>query len=754
MAFKIRAYNVDDGNEVVNNIEGLAFYKEKLIEAGNKYNRASAEKYRIGYWNLDGPNDKKGKIWSRKENETKNTRMFRTLLDNASYEMYNFYYQFVDLNAPNIPLKDENNNDIFQNLVRFTLNDFYYALDYNKDNQIIEYGNNSFKLEQHLPYLYSLAENNLFLYPNPNPILSFFVDIDHPEAYFVMESGKWLKKDLTEAELKDTEILYWIDNVGNIHCGKIKVPERRSRSAGGGGGGAMRADSITEVEYKWSGKKALGIALGLHKDLFIDNDTPPAGYFDATPLVSGTNRPKSLIWYFKKFKNLAQANDKRNEPKPPKVPIPPKVFEFTTRNQLGKSKYFYSTDFFKLRQKGKKEEPTGWLGLGLQHSNTRDRDDAGPVMGQALNDFENFKQSYENWRMQKNPQPPKSSSTVSADHFTDFMLSKPVYEAQWKQLKQEIYTAYGKVPDVTDEFEDWDKRRTNQEWCHLFGHGDGGLEQWGNFVAGSKHCNTVQLAIETGQRKGKIPGLKVKVSAYLFEHFELKEPATFQDLENYFKDNLSEIKYKEVIKLWEEDTNNMDTGSELGERLPDDFGETLIKSNTTLTKQETIDLLNHFCVAYPLAKMIHYKVYKGNENVFEYFFDAQSESFNYNEFKILEDMVVRSIARMDKKMQEAYNEVMFKKLSDQVNKGNITLADFEDIKDANYFPLISEEEGDIDSSEDEEDNSVFSPKIIKKRSSFSGTKSDSLSSSASSLKKSKTVKQDTDYSFILTPPPQ
>ena len=41
---------------------------------------------------------------------------------------------------------------------------------------------------------------------------------------------------------------------------------------------------------------------------------------------------------------------------------------------------------------------------------------------------------------------------------------------------------------------------TDQEWCHLVGHGDGGHEIKSNFVAGSFHCNTEQLAIESGQR--------------------------------------------------------------------------------------------------------------------------------------------------------------------------------------------------------------------------------------------------------------
>lgn len=465
-------------------------------------------------------------------------------------------------------------------------------------------------------------------------------------------------------------------------------------------------------------------------------------------MISGTNRPEPLVRYFKKFKNLPQTNDKRNEPKPPKVPIPPKVFFFRNTKELQSTRYFYSTDFFKLRQKGKKNEQSGWLGLGLQHSNTKDRDDAGPVMGKALQDFENFTKPYEDWRVQKNPQPPKSSTSVSADHFTDFILSKSIYEAQWKQLKQEIYTDYKKVPDNTAAFGDWDKRRTNQEWCHLFGHGDGGLEEWGNFVAGSKHCNTVQLAIETGQRKGKIDGLKAKVSAYLFENFELKKPATFQDLKDYFQRYLPNLKYDEVVKIWEAD-NKMDTDSELGEKLPDDFGEKLIKNDTTLSKQEKIDLLNHFCVAYPLAKMIHYKVYKDDENVFEYFFDTQSESFDYNEFKILEDIVVRSIAKTDGDLREKYNESMRKKLYDQMNKGNITADDYNNLNNANYFPVTDEEEGDVDSSDDESTPDAFSSPITKKRSSFDHIQQETRDSA----KKSKTVAQlDTDYTFQLIPP--
>jgi hypothetical protein len=59
----------------------------------------------------------------------------------------------------------------------------------------------------------------------------------------------------------------------------------------------------------------------------------------------------------------------------------------------------------------------------------------------------------------------------------------------------------------------------NQEWCHLRGHSDGGDEYPGNFVSGSFHCNTEQLAIESGQRyvTHQMPenSFKLHTTAYL-----------------------------------------------------------------------------------------------------------------------------------------------------------------------------------------------------------------------------------------------
>lgn len=78
-----------------------------------------------------------------------------------------------------------------------------------------------------------------------------------------------------------------------------------------------------------------------------------------------------------------------------------------------------------------------------------------------------------------------SSSKVPATAFANGVLRQSeAAQEDWNRLK---VSSYGFLP-------------TNQEWCHLRGHGDGGEESPGNFVSGSFHCNTEQLAIETGQR--------------------------------------------------------------------------------------------------------------------------------------------------------------------------------------------------------------------------------------------------------------
>ncbi len=85
--------------------------------------------------------------------------------------------------------------------------------------------------------------------------------------------------------------------------------------------------------------------------------------------------------------------------------------------------------------------------------------------------------------------------------------------------------------------EDQDERVTGNirngisyEWCHLIGHGDGGVEIPENFVSGSHYANTEQLAIETGLRKFRDCGLELQVWAFF--------PAIREDInvDAYFAD--------------------------------------------------------------------------------------------------------------------------------------------------------------------------------------------------------------------------
>ncbi|WP_347557370.1 hypothetical protein [Robbsia sp. KACC 23696] len=73
---------------------------------------------------------------------------------------------------------------------------------------------------------------------------------------------------------------------------------------------------------------------------------------------------------------------------------------------------------------------------------------------------------------------------------------------------------YAQRETYAKEYEQLD---TDQEWCHLLGHGDGGEDASYNLVAASKHCNTQQLAIETAIRRFEDihKHLHVHASAYL-----------------------------------------------------------------------------------------------------------------------------------------------------------------------------------------------------------------------------------------------
>jgi hypothetical protein len=213
--------------------------------------------------------------------------------------------------------------------------------------------------------------------------------------------------------------------------------------------------------------------------------------------------------------------------------------------------------------------------------------------------------------------------------------------------------------------------RTQQEWCHLFGHGDGGDEEIANFVSGSKHCNTEQLAIETGQRYGRFPKLTARVTAYLWRsEGHKKKDLTDEDRSvlKRLRAQSNESFLKQIgryIMAWEKGLTSQSGSDEAKAALAELTAalEALLPDRST-DETPSIDKVaswdakskRKYCrhlytmlkaipvLRYPVADMIRYKIYHNNVKIFDHLFDGQSESFDYNEFKILDHTVRVAVA--------------------------------------------------------------------------------------------------------------
>ena len=107
------------------------------------------------------------------------------------------------------------------------------------------------------------------------------------------------------------------------------------------------------------------------------------------------------------------------------------------------------------------------------------------------------------------PKPGSDSSLSASDMSAWEMTQSDKAREAWKEIKQS----------------NRDTLPINQEWCHLLGHGDGGDERLGNFVSGSFHCNTEQLAMESKDRRKVTQGARkgtytLRSTAYLFNDGE------------------------------------------------------------------------------------------------------------------------------------------------------------------------------------------------------------------------------------------
>lgn len=428
----------------------------------------------------------------------------------------------------------------------------------------------------------------------------------------------------------------------------------------GAGGGAMRSDRVTEVEYAWDGPPALGYALGLDLDrhfsiLSTDAATLRARGFYESPLPTpGPMKTpvrgdmQSEITYFKQFKTAdsPQAAGKLRK----NAPHLTKPLQFRRFSKVGAEAYLQSG--LVLKKKGTwaaGPEAAGRAGEPLKKGNT-DRSSAGAVMKRVFDEME---------------LKPQNVDLRSATKFAEFVVGSDATANEfWKALSRELSPYPNLNLSIDDLRREAARVRTDQEWCHLYGHGDGGKEEEGNFISGSKHCNTLQLAIECGQRsRADLPGqnFTIKVTGYLFpnEGFQ-KRGFTGADLDYLngfawpglrrdtpgFPDALR-LAMAVVISgnfehlyriLPERATPGAETPTAVEfAALPGDR-QARIRQNVVERFQR---ILKQF---YPLGSVVRYKIYMNGKKIFDHSYNAQLESFDYNEFKILESTVRRVVA--------------------------------------------------------------------------------------------------------------
>jgi hypothetical protein len=221
-----------------------------------------------------------------------------------------------------------------------------------------------------------------------------------------------------------------------------------------------------------------------------------------------------------------------------------------------------------------------------------------------------------------------ASSSLPADYFSQIILNRLDSMAlpDWQNLKDTEGAAFP----------------TSQEWCHLFGHGDGGNEVVANFVSGSAHCNTEQLAIELGQRvttqsKDKPAGVSYTLlsTAYLFKDNSIQTalPAAVPapvpaptgggvpPQKPSLKRNMTVLMDNHSAKYMRRSETNLD---------PRIFKPVPVGEGA------------------PIAAYIRYIVYKEEgatrTKMFEHIFEGQSEFFDKNQYNLLHYMIRFALA--------------------------------------------------------------------------------------------------------------
>ncbi|MBD2385022.1 hypothetical protein [Cylindrospermum sp. FACHB-282] len=498
---------------------------------------------------------------------------------------------------------------------------------------------------------------------------------------------------------------FYHDNGGTLmgHISSVLIGE----GGRGGSGYPMRADKVNEVNYQWlialpKGDNNIPLTK-LWSYLFeLDPkflvDAPPAIQKNRTSQTANafypTNWPydkgvgftnqvtgmESWIQYYKTF-NSNSSVTRRN--KPGSNPFPPRV---TNPNIAG---YDYKFDIKTIETSVKLDNTSyrvwkkinsqgGALTLG---TNKNDREDAGTTMAEALRDFHVYA------KMKTSDITPKiTDSKLSATAFAKYVVGKLNDDAVEKQWRLDNKLDTNVTVDVSS-------LKTDQEWCHLFGHGDGGPEELGNFVSGSKHCNTEQLAIETGQRRvsqnttdftqTERDKLKAKITAYLIPNSgtwvsgktytetdlntTLLESITLPNVESIKDDFFEVVPSTDPVEYRLKSKTNLPDSIVLKKAFKDLSDKISNSATSNAEKKELFqfrhNLEKHFFMYLPIARWMRYKIYYGTTKVFDHIYDAQSESMNLHECQILDYTVERELYKAMGKWDE-YK----KKIKERVEK--------------------------------------------------------------------------------------
>lgn len=201
----------------------------------------------------------------------------------------------------------------------------------------------------------------------------------------------------------------------------------------------------------------------------------------------------------------------------------------------------------------------------------------------------------------------------------------------------------------------------NQEWCHLMGHGDGGNEYLGNFVSGSYHCNTEQLAIETGQRnitqQAKMGDYVLHTTAYLLcDQDQLKAS---EIIATPYLTKEPEYANLVSVTLARHQDKLASIASSTTSSAPTTTGTTTSTSTTTTSNtkkrpgdgdsgQPSKKPVIEYGKSAPVAAYIRYKVMKNDtgqlKKYFDYIFEGQSEFIDQYQFEIISRAVQFALA--------------------------------------------------------------------------------------------------------------